>query len=83
MMELTKQEFQNECLFSVTMSHVRSMLKKGLISQDEYCQMRDKMKQKYHPVSDGLILEYNLTNSQERASMQRGKEGQHVDRKTD
>ena len=44
MMELAKQEFQNECLFSITMSHVRSMLKKGLISQDEYCQMRDKMK---------------------------------------
>ena len=39
------------------------------------------MKMKYKPVSDGLILEYNLTNSQERASM--GKEGQHVDRKTD
>ena len=41
------------------------------------------MKMKYKPVSDGLILEYNLTYSQERASMQRGKEGQHVDRKTD
>jgi len=34
MMELTKQEFQNECLFSVTMSHVRSMLKKGMMRQN-------------------------------------------------
>ena len=41
------------------------------------------MKMKYKPVSDGLILEYNLTNSQERASMQRGKEGHHVDCKKD
>ena len=48
-----------------------------------YTLMDRKMKMKYKPVSDGLILEYNLTNSQERASMQRGKEGQHVDRKTD
>ncbi len=71
MMELTKQEFQNECLFSVTMSHVRSMLKKGLISQDEYCQMRDKMKQKYHPVSDGLISETDLQATENRGLIRR------------
>ncbi len=47
------------------------------ISNREYWRMDRKMKMKYKPVSDGLILEYNLTNSQERASMQRGKEGQH------
>ena len=71
MMELAKQEFQNECLFSVTMSHVRSMLKKGLISQDEYCQMRDKMKQKYHPVSDGLISESDLQAAENRGLIRR------------
>lgn len=60
MMKLTKQEFRNECLFSVTMYHVRSMLKSGLVSQNEYCQMYEKMKQKYHPVTDGLISESDL-----------------------
>ena len=71
MMELTKQEFQNECLFSVTMNHVRCMLKNDLISQDEYSQMRDKMKQKYHPVSDGLISETDLQATENRGLIRR------------
>ena len=71
MMELTKQEFQNECLFSVTMSHVRSMLQNDLISQNEYFQMRDKMKQKYHPVSDGLITETDLQATENRGLIRR------------
>ena len=64
MMELTKQEFRNEYLFSVTMSHVRSMLRSNLISQAEYCQMHEKMKQKYHPVTDGLISESDLQTAE-------------------
>ena len=71
MMELTKQEFQNECLFSVTMSHVQSMLQNDLISQDEYCQMRDKKKQTYHPVSDGLISESDLQAAENRGLIRR------------
>jgi hypothetical protein len=65
------------------MIQTRRMLMERTISNREYWRMDRKMKMKYKPVSDGLILEYNLTNSQERASMQRGKEEQHVDRKTD
>ena len=71
MMQFSKQEFQNECLFSVTMGHVRSMLQNDLISQNEYFQMRDKMKQKYHPVSDGLITETDLQAAENRGLIRR------------
>ena len=82
-MKLSKHEIRRECHYTLTMIQTRRMLMERTISNREYWRMDRKMKMKYKPVSDGLILEYNLTNSQERASMQRGKEGQHVDRKTD
>ena len=82
-MKLSKHEFRRECHYTLTMIQTRRMLMERTISNREYWRMDRKMKMKYKPVSDGLILEYNLTNSQERASMQRGREGQHVDRKTD
>ena len=53
------------------MSHVQSMLQNDLISQDEYCQMRDKMKQKYHSVSDGLISESDLQAAENRGLIRR------------
>ena len=56
-MRMTEQEFRDECIYSVTMSHVKTMLVKGLISEDEYWMINAKMKDRYHPVSDGLVSE--------------------------
>ena len=47
------------------------MLQNDLISQNEYFQMRDKMKQKYHPVSDGLISETDLQATENRGLIRR------------
>ena len=59
-MRMTEQEFRGECIYSVTMSHVKTMLKRGLISEKEYWKINTKMKGRYQPISDGLVSENNL-----------------------
>ena len=52
-MMMSREEFHNECVYSVTMSHVKTMLERGLISEAEYREINTKMKAKYLPISDG------------------------------
>ena len=66
-MRMTEQEFQDECIYSVTMSHVKTMLKRGLISEKEYWKINTKMKGRYQPISDGLVSENNLLFVRNRA----------------
>ena len=51
------------------MSQVLGMLRNGVITPEEYQQMNDRMKEKYHPVSDGLIFETDLIFSKGRSNM--------------
>ena len=71
---MTKQEFDAESTYAVTMSHVLSMLRSGLITPEEYRLMNNRMKEKYRPVSDGLIFETDLILVGKRAIMSAGKE---------
>ena len=73
-MRMTDQEFRNEYLYTTTMTHIRGMLDNGLISEEEYWRINARMKEKYHPISDGLILESDLLCRQNRANMGAGKE---------
>jgi len=66
-MMMTEQDFKNEVIYSVTMSHVKTMLERGLISEDEYWKINTKMKQKYRPISDGLVSEIDLISGRSRA----------------
>ena len=66
-MRMTEQEFRDECVYSVTMSHVKTMLERGLISEDEYWKINARMKAKYHPISDGLVSEIDLISGRSRA----------------
>lgn len=59
-MRMTEQEFRNEYLYTSTMAQVRKMLQDGLISEEDYWQINTKMKEKYRPISDGLISENEL-----------------------
>ena len=56
-MRMSNQEFRNEYLYSITMGHVGRMLARGLITEEEYQEVNRRMKEKYNPVSDGLISE--------------------------
>ena len=66
-MTMTEQEFRNEAIYSVTMSHVKTLLQRGLITVEEYRKINENLKAKYHPISDGLVSELALTYPQTRA----------------
>ena len=66
-MRMSNQEFRNEYLFSVTMGHVGRMLDRGLITEEEYQKVNRQMKEKYNPVSDGLLSENELLCTGKRA----------------
>ena len=57
---MTENEFRNERLYNATMAQVKKLLRKDLISISDYWQINTKMKEKYQPVSDGLMSEYEL-----------------------
>lgn len=50
----------NEIAYQVTMSTAMQMLKKGLISKEEYCQFETKMKEKYSPIIGDLLSNIDL-----------------------
>ena len=82
-MRMSNQEFRNEYLFSVTMGHVGRMLDRGLNTEEEYQKANRQMKEKYNPVSDGLISESDLQTRKNRAIMEVGKEAGSLENKED
>ena len=66
-MRMTKQEFRNERLYNSTMVQVKKMLALGLITEPEYWRINTKMKEKYRPVSNGLVSENELLCAVNRA----------------
>ena len=47
---MSKEQLTNEKLYQATMSMVRRMLEKGLISEEEYRQIDTMFLEKYRPV---------------------------------
>ena len=78
-MRMTEQEFRDECVYSATMSHVKTMLAKGLISEDEYWKINGKMKARYNPVSDGLLSENSLLCVRNRGLMVSGRRRENAE----
>ena len=73
-MRLSEQEFRDEYRYSVIIAQYKRMLDRGMITEQDYQAFNRKYKQKYHPVTDGLIAEYDLLCRQSRALMLSGKE---------
>ena len=82
-MRMSNQEFRNEYLYSITMGHVGRMLARDLITEEEYQEVNRRMKEKYNPVSDGLISESDLQTRKNRAIMGTGKEAGSLENKED
>jgi len=64
---MTEQEFKNEKLYQGVMHHVRAMLLQGIITEEQYCQIETKMREKYRPYSGDLLSGINLIVSKIRA----------------
>ena len=66
-MRMSAEEFTSEYIYASTMTQVKKMICLGLISDSEYWRINTKMKDKYRPVSDGLISELDLICAKSRA----------------
>ena len=59
-MRMSKLELHNEYLYTSTMAHVKQMVSERLIAEGDYWALNAKMKEKYRPISDGLISEKDM-----------------------
>lgn len=60
-MTVTEDQFEREKLYQATMNMFRSMLKKGLITEEQYSIIDTKMLQKYQPLLGTLFAAQPLT----------------------
>ena len=59
MMRFSQQEFRDEYRYSIIMTQYKRMLDRGMITESDYQALNRKYKEKYHPVTDGIIAEYS------------------------
>lgn len=57
---MTKNQGRKEIVYQMTMSAARQMLKKGLITDEQYQKYDTKMRQKYAPIIGTLWSEIDL-----------------------
>lgn len=60
-MAVNEDQFEREKLYQATMNMFRSMLKKGLITEEQYAIIDTKMLQKYQPLLGTLFADQPLT----------------------
>ena len=60
-MAMNEDQFEREKLYQATMNMFRSMLKKGLITEEQYAIIDTKMLQKYQPLLATLFAAQPLT----------------------
>ena len=73
-MQMTQDEFDRERRYQVIMHFVRKMLEEGLISEEEYCQIDTKYREKFLPVTGDLLSGIALLSATHRGNMSPRKE---------
>ena len=73
-MQMTAEEFDRERRYQVIMHFVRQMLRRGLITEEEYYQIDTKNRAKFLPITSDLLSGRNLLYAPGRANMKAGKE---------
>lgn len=58
--KMSEDQFQNEMLYQTTMSLARTMLEKGMISEEQYHEFDTIMLGKYHPIFGTLFSDIHL-----------------------
>lgn len=66
---MTKAECRNEKLYQATMSMARTMLRKGIICEEDYRQIDTMFRQKYEPSLGSLLADIDLIKASSRANM--------------
>jgi hypothetical protein len=57
---MSEDQFRNELLYQTTMSLVRSMMNKDMISEEEYHEFNTIMLDKYRPIFGTLFSDISL-----------------------
>lgn len=57
---MTKQQFERELRYRVSMAAANSMLRKGLITQTEHDAFNSMMIEKHRPLIGGLLLKTSV-----------------------
>ena len=73
-MQMTEEEFDREKRYQTIMYFVRKMLEEGLISEEEYCQIDTKYREKFLPVTGDLLSGIALLSATHRGNMSPRKE---------
>ncbi len=58
---MSKGEFESELMYCMSLSVAKSMLKKGLVTEDEYRQIDTILIKKHRPLLGTLLSENPLT----------------------
>ncbi|MDF2645359.1 MAG: hypothetical protein K0Q73_1164 [Paenibacillus sp.] len=57
---MSEDQLRNEMLYQTSMSLARTMLEKGMISEEEYHEFDTIMLEKYHPIFGTLFSDIHL-----------------------
>lgn len=57
---MSEDQFRNEMLYQTTMTLARSMLEKGVISEEDYHEFDTIMLEKYYPIFGTLFTDISL-----------------------
>ena len=69
MIKMNRNELERELIYHQTMAMAQDMLQKGMVTREEYCEIETHFRNKYLPVSDGLVIENRLMISEDRGNM--------------
>jgi len=58
---MSKEELQTEKMYQLSIAIAKSMLSQGVISEESYCVLRDKLLEKYRPIQGTLLSGNPLT----------------------
>ena len=59
---MNKEQMEDEKCYLATMSIAKNLLKQGIISEEEYCQIDTKFKEHYAVSFSTLFTDINLIN---------------------
>ncbi len=82
-MKMTPDEFEREKLYQGTMHFARQMLEKGIITEEDYCQIDTRMKEKYRPITGDLLSRRSLIYAADRGLIDTGKEAYNAENNED
>ena len=80
---MTKEQFENERKYQGTMAIAESLRRRGVISDEEYCQIDTRMKEKYRPITGDLLSRRSLIYAADRGLIDTGKEAYNAENNED